>query len=882
MASHNSEKRILSESELLRNFQLINIFSVDEIDSALQRLDSQKADTELACKEKELALERIVKKAKVLENRLNSLSRDACNEYTRLSKEEKNPSASVSEDLEELSQSPTDLFHELAQELRPGLKGAKETSEQDSGDTNPSTSSTWRTKFLNVANYGFRLLKVGGKNGEKMRKEFRHGLEVMASEGLHDLRGGLSTILESMKWASPDFKKAAKEQQHVSTHQVADLAASLDTLITLNLLTNAYQCHHVEQKAQSSPGQSSEEKSKAGTEATGDMKGAALDMKQDTKTEEKQTIRHGRKMETNILSIASDCLSSPLVRRFEFHFCGGRATGRADKPEWAIKWAVQTLEGHVSFLREKAEPVVRRVLRRSLKLCDIASKPASHDFPSSSSPPLIHFNSLITEGLPPSLTSCVARGLIKGLMHKLSEDLELVGAENPGIFRQIVNQSLNLEQKLNRILRKKETEYVCEEVWELLLHSTRDGTKEAAPAEKGKQESVSMTPRMAQWLQVEKEFANEELAIVRSSSRPWKLNAGKDLQESECLSSLIHLLEEFQKRFGRIPKLSHRLRFALDLERPLVKLFLQFSEDSLEDLCKTAEKAIVTDATKPPEKAIHAWEDLAGYATSLALLESRLQEWGEMGLYLELMGLERSSAKSQDSDRDDQDDATNLASGSFWESEEDSASALVQESVRRTAEVTMRCLSEDLRLWKDAGHQEGHTGLVQSHPTFFHALGCLSWRTKTLRLRLRNRPSLWESCFTHLRALVDKHLLKYLLHAQFTSSGLRRFQIEVEGIAASLSGDSTYSANSATSNTDKKHIEHQNFPRVYGSLSLLKRPRQEVVKVRSQLHDSSLSADQSRLVLKAWGIMSLGTSDVLRLIEKKLDQGLDQVKEVDE
>jgi len=396
------------------------------------------------------------------------------------------------------------------------------------------------------------------------------------------------------------------------------------------------------------------------------------------------------------------------------------------------------------------------------------------------------------------------------------------------------------------------------------------------------------------WLSVEKKFANEELETIRSAERPWKVAEFKDSKgRSDCMVMLVTLVEEFQRRFHRIPSLLHHFSFSEELERPLVGLIVAFSRDSLRGLLKRAEKASMMKMGSHGEGrggASDAWADLAAYVVSLQFLETKLQFWSGSSTYLKLANLMEekkkntkqtmtttSPSKTSNAIANNQEDSKDLpstgsdsSSRGFWEPEEEKVAVALREGLKGLSELMTICVVRDLGKWRECGHGEGPDKTVLSHPSFFLAVESLRSRSVVVKHHLIGHR-LWDSCLSYVVLQLDEFFVKYAVQANFSAKGLERFEAETRAVVAALAGTIGDEAAAALDASFKKPNQ-TTLPRTFSALELWKLPRQEVIKMRSQLHDSGMSADQRRLVLRTCNIRSLTGAEALAISKKRLER----------
>lgn len=324
-----------------------------------------------------------------------------------------------------------------------------------------------------------------------------------------------------------------------------------------------------------------------------------------------------------------DLLIEPIESRFRYHFglSSQRPTARIDKPEWYIEFLSQIDAIHSPVIATHLQPVVDR--------CLMAHAQASHQTDLQIELAIEFRCALIS--LANDLLS--ARLNSGALMHQ------------PVVLRHTVDQLLLWEQEL----RSSED---C-------LPSDRDGVL---------QPLVGSASAFQSWIDVEKDFINDRLELLRNDTKAYQsvtietqqtnsaaqfdedevsgsdaANAGQArlslndptapesslpshaiVRATHSSQSMISLLSSVTLRYRLLPRLSDRIRFFHDIQTKLIDIYIEDLNQDWDEASKSLYRALGS----PTQSA--CWRHLAGIANSCLYVLLVLQDWSMEPLFVEL------------------------------------------------------------------------------------------------------------------------------------------------------------------------------------------------------------------------------------------------------
>ncbi|KAK7041921.1 hypothetical protein VNI00_008903 [Paramarasmius palmivorus] len=309
-----------------------------------------------------------------------------------------------------------------------------------------------------------------------------------------------------------------------------------------------------------------------------------------------------------------EALVQPISLRFKYHFEGSRQTNRPDKPEWYFTHVLNAIHDHRTFM----ETVVQQLIATS----GHENIDAWREF---------------TVLLLPLLTRKLRRTVPSLLSH-------------PSLLAHTIYQALSFDASL------LETGFD--------LHKTTSaGTSDEENRWPGISEVIlGKKEWFDAWVEGEKRFADDQYHEIISASDAWQI--ADDDPESEYSNSgykttnsarrVKALVEQITDRYSPLPNFSHRTRFLIVVQLPILESYhgrISASLDAFETLSSALVRAVpgalgVTLGVKDDTKVnvdtrrltsgVEGVQRLCKALLSARHVEAAMEQWGEELFFLEL------------------------------------------------------------------------------------------------------------------------------------------------------------------------------------------------------------------------------------------------------
>ncbi|ESK95519.1 rint-1 family protein [Moniliophthora roreri MCA 2997] len=306
-----------------------------------------------------------------------------------------------------------------------------------------------------------------------------------------------------------------------------------------------------------------------------------------------------------------EALVQPISLRFKYHFEGSRQTNRPDKPEWYFTHILNAIHDHRTFM----ETVVQQLVSSG----GYENIDAWREF---------------TLLVLPLLSRKLRRTVPSLLSH-------------PSLLAHTIYQALSFDASLleTGFSLHRTTGATGEEKW--------PGTSDVIL---GKKEWFDA------WVEGEKRFAEDQYHEIISASDAWQI--ADDNPESEYTNSdfkttnsarrIKALVEQITDRYSALPNFSHRTRFLINVQLPILESYhgrISASLDAFETLSSALVRAVpgalgVTLGVKDDTKVnvdtrrltsgVEGVQRLCKALLSARHTEAAMEQWGEELFFLEL------------------------------------------------------------------------------------------------------------------------------------------------------------------------------------------------------------------------------------------------------
>ncbi|CAL1696309.1 unnamed protein product [Somion occarium] len=305
-------------------------------------------------------------------------------------------------------------------------------------------------------------------------------------------------------------------------------------------------------------------------------------------------------------------LIQPIALRFKYHFESNRQTNRLDKPEWYFTHILNVAHEHRTFM----ENIVQQLL---------------------TSTRYKHINAWreFTLLLLPMLSRKLRRTVPSLIAH-------------PPVLAHTIYQALSFDSALK------------EEGFELRGTSAAFASENDAPPWEGISEVILGKKEWFEaWMEGERQFAMDQYMEIISSPDAW-LTADDDVEEED--DGRVHpqlkatnsarrvkaLVEQVTDRYSPLPQFSHRTRFLIAVQLPLLESYharISSSLDAFETLSSSFMRAVpgalgeAAGRSNDPRRltsGIEGIQRLCKALISAKYLSAAMEAWGEDVFFLEL------------------------------------------------------------------------------------------------------------------------------------------------------------------------------------------------------------------------------------------------------
>ncbi|KAJ7630533.1 TIP-1 family-domain-containing protein [Roridomyces roridus] len=306
-------------------------------------------------------------------------------------------------------------------------------------------------------------------------------------------------------------------------------------------------------------------------------------------------------------------LIQPISLRFKYHFEGSRQTNRLDKPEWYFTHVLNAIHEHRPFMESVIQPLLSSTEYRGIV--------ASREFT------LLLFP-LLSRKLRRSAPSLLPRPSL--LAHTIYQALVFDAAVLEDHFSLAGTSAAAAENQWNGIS-------------DVIL---------------GKEEWFNA------WMEGEKQFADDQYHNIIAAVDAWQiaqdteeeedLGSTRDLRATASARRLKALVEQVTDRYSPLPHFSHRTRFLITIQIPLLENYYErilSSLDAFETLSSVLVRAVpgalasvslgrddgtvkvdtrrLTDGVEGVQRLCKAW-------LSARYMQTAMEGWGEELFFLEL------------------------------------------------------------------------------------------------------------------------------------------------------------------------------------------------------------------------------------------------------
>ncbi|KAI0304653.1 TIP-1 family-domain-containing protein [Russula brevipes] len=455
-------------------------------------------------------------------------------------------------------------------------------------------------------------------------------------------------------------------------------------------------------------------------------------------------------------------LVQPLSQRFKYHFEGARQTNKLDKPEWYFTHILNVSHEHKLFF----DTVIQQLLVSS-KFNDVN---AWREFAC---------------GLLPILSRHIRRTIPSLLSH-------------PPLLAHTIYQALAFDASL------REDGFS--------LSGTLSGRYADGAEWKGISEVIlGRKEWFDRWVEGENAFAMSRFYDILSAKDAWSIpndtaepddavSPNHDVRPTVSARQLKALVEQVTDRYSPLPNFTHRTRFLIDVQLPLLEGYynrIASSLDAFESLSSSLVRAVpgALGAASSGNKGGQLTAGVDGIMrlckalVSAKYISAAMEVWGEDLFFLELwteINLKaslRARVETHPSLPSLNSSSSDATDGTIFEE-------LVQQYeklVTRTEDlITQQVCAEVEAAWKTHFASQGDVSRAQSDlfisPTLLPAVSILSSHLTALRLTLprANLNSIYRHIGSHLNTHILQRAILYRRSREVTDVERKALQRESE------------------------------------------------------------------------------------------------------
>ncbi|KDO28969.1 hypothetical protein SPRG_20074 [Saprolegnia parasitica CBS 223.65] len=290
---------------------------------------------------------------------------------------------------------------------------------------------------------------------------------------------------------------------------------------------------------------------------------------------------------------AMECLLSPLVRRFRYHFDTQQKTNDVTKPEWFFTYILETLHGHYAFVQTCVAPALRDAT------ASMPDKKHSLD-----------------------AMSLFVQGLLVPLRHKVSALLPLVVESKP-LLCHAIDEIVAFEKTL-----RDDYGYVAVQPHQHLKRARVPTVLDL----------VAQSPKVfGLWTLMDREYAQSFLTTYLQDATAWDLvltASDDDLRVTNAAYAVASCLDALKHRFQGLSDPAHRYAYVVQVLKP----FLQHSYTQLATHAKTQKIYAALHAPSDP-----TWHRYCAAVNSCHFVRLVLTEWDETALFVELLQMAKAT-----------------------------------------------------------------------------------------------------------------------------------------------------------------------------------------------------------------------------------------------
>ncbi|EQC25033.1 hypothetical protein SDRG_17080 [Saprolegnia diclina VS20] len=290
---------------------------------------------------------------------------------------------------------------------------------------------------------------------------------------------------------------------------------------------------------------------------------------------------------------AIECLLSPLVQRFRYHFDTQQKTNDVTKPEWFFTYILETLHGHYTFVQTCVAPALRDA--------------------TASMPDTKH---------PLDAMSLFIQGLLMPLRHKVSALLPLVVESKP-LLCHAIDEIVAFEKTL-----RDDFGYVTVQPHQQFKRARIPTVLDL----------VAQSPKVfGLWTQMDREYAQSFLTTYLQDATAWDLvldASDDDLRVTNAAYAAASCLDALKQRFQGLSDPAHRYAYVVQVLKP----FLQHSYTLFATYAKTQKIYAAMHAPSDP-----TWHRYCAAVNSCHFVRLVLTEWDETALFVELLQMAKAA-----------------------------------------------------------------------------------------------------------------------------------------------------------------------------------------------------------------------------------------------
>ncbi|KIY65897.1 hypothetical protein CYLTODRAFT_378693 [Cylindrobasidium torrendii FP15055 ss-10] len=305
-----------------------------------------------------------------------------------------------------------------------------------------------------------------------------------------------------------------------------------------------------------------------------------------------------------------EALVLPLAQRFQYHFEGARETNLISKPEWYFTHVINLIHEHKQFMDTVATPLL---VGSKYQAVD-----AWHEF-------ILLLLPLLTRKLRKTVPSLLFR---------------------PALLAYTIYQALAFDATLSEL--------------NFTITDTSLGLSGQKEEWQGVAQVVLGNPDWFDaWIEGEQRFGQEQFQDIISSADAWQIaddESGRDVdaQTTHSARRLVALVEQIADRYMPLPDFTHRTRFLISVQLPILDMYshrISSSLDAFEQLSSALVRAVpgalgVSLSNRDEQKVNVDVQNLTSGLTGIqrlckAFLSAKyvvaaIETWSEQLFFLEL------------------------------------------------------------------------------------------------------------------------------------------------------------------------------------------------------------------------------------------------------